>query len=127
MEIDPPGRSVLAAVVRRGNAYLLGRRPAAKRHGGLWEFPGGKVRDGESWLETARRELMEELGVAVRSAGEPTLLRVDPASGFEIAFVDVEIEGEPRELEHDELRWVEPADMLALDLAPADRAFAQTL
>ncbi|HUP18713.1 MAG TPA: hypothetical protein VM778_02035 [Gemmatimonadota bacterium] len=36
---------VLAAVVRRGDDYLLARRPAHKRHGGLWEVPGGKLRD----------------------------------------------------------------------------------
>jgi 8-oxo-dGTP diphosphatase len=125
--LDSPGRPVLAAVVRRGDAYLVGLRPASKRHGGLWEFPGGKVRDGESWLEAAGRELEEELGVAVTGAGEPRFRRPDPASGLEIVFVDVVIEGEPRALEHEELRWVDAASLSALELAPADRAFAETL
>jgi 8-oxo-dGTP diphosphatase len=38
---------VIAAIIRRGERYLVGRRPDGKRHGGLWEFPGGKLMDGE--------------------------------------------------------------------------------
>ncbi|HSG49130.1 MAG TPA: NUDIX domain-containing protein, partial [Longimicrobiales bacterium] len=52
---------VIAAVIHRDGRYLVGRRPDDKRHGGLWEFPGGKLDPGESWLEAARRELSEEL------------------------------------------------------------------
>jgi 8-oxo-dGTP diphosphatase len=120
-----PAQPVLAAVIRRGERYLLALRPASKRYGGLWEFPGGKVEPGESWLEAARRELKEELDVAVSGAGEPVYRRKDPASSFEIVFVHVGVTGEPRALEHDEVRWVEPLAMAALELAPADRAFVE--
>ncbi len=47
---------VLASVIERDHRLLVCRRPLHKRHGGLWEFPGGKVREGESDLEAARRE-----------------------------------------------------------------------
>jgi 8-oxo-dGTP diphosphatase len=50
---------VLAAVVRRGDRYLVARRPAHKRHGGMWEFPGGKVEDGESTDQALQREVEE--------------------------------------------------------------------
>jgi 8-oxo-dGTP diphosphatase len=118
---------VLAAVIRRGHAYLLARRPASKRHGGLWEFPGGKMEPGESWLDVARRELGEELGVEVAGVAEPIYRLLDTGGRFEIVFAEVEIRGEPEALEHDEIRWVEPADMARLDLAPADRAFSKEL
>lgn len=118
---------VLAAVIRRGDRYLLARRPRTKRHGGLWEFPGGKLEPGETWLDAARRELREELGVRVTRAGEPVYRRRDPASSFEIVFVEVEIEGEARAMEHEELRWVAAAEMAGLELAPADAAFAGRL
>ena len=114
---------VLAAVVRRGESFLLARRPAQKRHGGLWEFPGGKLEEGESLLDAARRELREELGVEVVAVGESLWKRRDPGSIFEIVFVAVEIEGEPSALEHQELRWVDGAELTELNLAPTDRAF----
>lgn len=118
---------VLAAVIRRGDRYLLALRPTRKRHGGLWEFPGGKLEDGESWLQAARRELREELGVHVVAVGEPSYRRRDRGSPFEIVFVPVEIEGEPEALEHQEVRWVAPATMRAMPLAPVDAEFAMRL
>ena len=54
---------VLATVIRRDGRLLVCQRPSHKRHGGLWEFPGGKVEPGESDLAASRRELAEELGV----------------------------------------------------------------
>lgn len=118
---------VLAAVVRRGESFLLAKRPPHKRHGGLWEFPGGKLEEGESLLDAARRELREELGVEVVAVGESIWQRRDPGSPFEIVFAAVEIRGEPSALEHEELRWVEATALPVLDLAPTDRAFADVL
>ena len=61
--------AVVAAVISRGNLYLLCQRPAGKPHAGLWEFPGGKVRDGETYAAALERELSEELGLRVASVG----------------------------------------------------------
>ena len=118
---------VLAAVIRRDASFLVCRRPPHKRHGGLWEFPGGKLEAGESWLLAARRELREELGLDVRAVGEPLFERTDLASGYVIVFVEVDAVGEPRALEHEEVRWVAGEELAKLDLAPADRAFAEWL
>ena len=118
---------VLAAVIRRGEAYLVARRPGHKRHGGLWEFPGGKLEEGESFYDVAKRELREELGVAVLAVGESIWCRRDPGSQYEIVFVRVEIDGEPSALEHDEVRWVGVAALAALELAPTDQAFADSV
>lgn len=78
---------------------------------------------GESWLETVRRELREELAIETLSVGEPLFEVRDPGSEFVIVFVEVEAQGEPKALEHQELRWVKPADVIGLELAPADRRF----
>jgi mutator protein MutT len=102
-----PAIQVLAAVIRRGDHWLVCKRPSHKRHGGLWEFPGGKLEPGESWVEAAKRELLEELGVAVTSVGDPIASKCDPDSPFEIVFVPVRIEGEPQPIEHDEVRLIE--------------------
>src|SRR5678815_488315 len=96
---------VVAAVVERDGRLLLCRRPAGKRHAGLWEFPGGKLLPGEPVAEAARRELAEELGVGVLAVGERLLTLPDPGSVFVVEFYPVKIAGEPEALEHEELGW----------------------
>ena len=54
---------VMAAVVEKDGHYLICRRPEHKRQGGLWEFPGGKVHEGERYEQATKRELAEELEV----------------------------------------------------------------
>lgn len=116
--------AVVAAVVEREGTFLIALRPAAKRHGMLWEFPGGKVRDGESISDALTRELREELEVSVSRVGETLFTADDPGSVFDIHFIETEIEGEPRAVEHTEVRWVRPAELGSLPLAPADQRFA---
>jgi 8-oxo-dGTP diphosphatase len=114
---------VVAAVVRRYGRLLVCQRPAHKRHGGLWEFPGGKLEAGETLLHAARRELHEELGVETESAGDVVYRQRDPGSAFLIEFVPVVVRGEPRALEHEALAWLTLNEAAALPLAPSDRSF----
>lgn len=119
-------RRVVGAVMRddRGRV-LLCQRPTEKRHGGRWEFPGGKILRGESILQAARRELSEELGVEVIGVkGQPVPVS-DPASEWVVEFVETVIEGEPRADEHLEVVWVPLGEVSEYDLAPADRTFAE--
>jgi 8-oxo-dGTP diphosphatase len=118
---------VLAAVIQRQERYLVCLRPRHKRHGGLWEFPGGKLESGETLRDAAHRELAEELGVEVVAVGDCLFSQLDPSSPFVIEFVRVEVLGEPRAIEHLELRWVTGTEMVDLQLAPSDRAFAESL
>lgn len=122
MQMGPAIR-VLAAVIRRHDRWLLCQRPPHKRHGGRWEFPGGKLEPGEVLADAARRELLEELGVAVTAVGEPLFIRHDDGSPFLIEFTPVEIAGEPRALEHTAVCWALPVEAAAMELAPADQAF----
>ena len=120
-----PTIRVIAAVVTDGDRLLVCQRPAHKRHGGLWEFPGGKCEPGESDAEAAARELREELGVEVRSVGAEELAIHDHGSPYEIVFVPVTIEGEPVCHEHSALAWGTPAELARLPLAPSDRTFVE--
>ena len=124
---EQPTVPVVAAVIRRNDRYLLGRRPAAKRHGGLWEFPGGKVLEGESRLEAARRELAEELDLAVVSLGDLLLSVHDEGSPFVIEFFETVAEGTPVAHEHSELAWFAAPELRSLALAPADARFVAHL
>ena len=114
---------VVAAVVARGDRLLVCRRPPHKRHGGLWEFPGGKLDAGESDADAVRRELREELGVEARAVGEAQVAIGDPGSPFVIAFVPATIAGEPVCHEHTALAWGTPAELAAMALAPSDRRY----
>ncbi len=122
-----PDVAVVAAVLRREGRYLVGRRPAHKRHGGLWEFPGGKVLAGESRLDAARRELAEELELEVLALGRVLHTVRDPGAPFVIEFIEVEARGLPVAHEHDRLEWLTAEELADLPMAPADADFAARL
>jgi 8-oxo-dGTP diphosphatase len=124
---EGPVVRVLAAVIERDGKYLICRRPQHKRHGGLWEFPGGKFEAGETLEETAVRELREELDVMPSSIGSVAFRHREPGSPFQIEFVPLTIAGQPRALEHEEMRWATLSELLGVSLAPSDRAFARFL
>lgn len=116
---------VIAAVISRGDQLLICQRPLTKRHGGLWEFPGGKCEPGESDVDSAQRELREELGVEVLSVEPQEFAVADAGSPFLIAFVPVTIRGEPTCHEHMALRWDSAEALLSLPLAPSDRRYVE--
>jgi 8-oxo-dGTP diphosphatase len=122
---EGPVVRVLAAVVQRQGRYLVCLRPLRKRHGGLWEFPGGKLEFGETLSQAAARELREELGTDMTGCGPVLFSHREAGSPFQIEFVQVDIAGQPEALEHEEVRWVPMEELKNLDLAPSDRAFVQ--
>jgi 8-oxo-dGTP diphosphatase len=115
---------VVAAVITRQDRVLICLRPAHKRHGGLWEFPGGKIEPGETLFQAAEREMAEELAVRVLSVGPVEFSIRDPGSPFRIEFLPVHIQGEPIALEHQRIAWATEQELAALPLAPSDRAYA---
>ncbi len=115
--------AVVAAVIVRRERYLVARRPEGKRHGGLWEFPGGKVGPGESFLQAMRRELAEELALTVSAISRTAFSAEDSDGAFTIHFVPTSVEGKPSAREHTELRWVDRDGLGRLQFAPADARF----
>ncbi len=116
---------VVAAVIERDGRLLVCQRAAHKRHGGLWEFPGGKLEDGEDDRAALERELREELLVEVIEVGRELFSNDDDGSAFTIAFIPTTISGEPRPIEHQAIRWVNWRDAADIELAPSDRRFVQ--
>ena len=118
---------VVACVIAHGEHLLVCQRPAYKRHGGLWEFPGGKVESAETDRDAAARELVEELELELVRAGEAVFEVADEDSAFTIVFVPVEVRGEPVCLEHSGLIWARPAELAEWPLAPSDAAYVRFL
>lgn len=115
---------VVCGVIRDQEGRVLACRRAAGRHlGGLWEFPGGKVEDGEDPRCALARELSEELGIVVE-VGEKFRAVVEWTDGvvrIRLSGFLCEIsEGKPEPLEHDEIRWCDRAELPGLDWAEAD-------
>ena len=121
---------VMAGVLLDGTGrVLLAQRPAGKHLAGFWEFPGGKREAGETPLAALARELLEELGIHVRSA--EALIRLPWRYGDRELLLDAwrvsSWRGEPRSLEAQPLQWMLPASVDPVLLAPADRVILAAL
>ena len=123
MESTPPV-PVVCAIIVRGDRILLAQRPPDKKLGGLWEFPGGKVEEGESAEDALHRELQEELGCSVRiTQSLAPFVHAYAWGRIElIPFVCELADGspEPHAHEHTALVWVEREELRNYKLAPAD-------
>jgi len=119
---------VAAAIIEQGGRWLMARRLKGTHLEGLWEFPGGKVDPGETLEACLVRELAEELGVAGCVAGLRWSTRHDyPDKRVELHFYDCAIDGEPRPLLGQELRWVSVSELAALPLPEADAGLVALL
>lgn len=115
---------VVGAIIKDGDKYLIGQRPAHKSQGGLWEFMGGKIEPGETPEEALKRECLEELALEIENERiidsvvheysektiRLTLIECNPKNG-----------SVPQALEHQEIRWVTVYQMGMLEFAPADQ------
>ncbi|WP_174286525.1 (deoxy)nucleoside triphosphate pyrophosphohydrolase [Sphingomonas bacterium] len=121
----PPLIVAAAALIDRDGRVLVQRRPADTAHGGLWEFPGGKLEPGETPEAALIRELEEELSIAVPCGClSPAAFASAPLPDRHLLlllFVARKWTGVPRALAASDLRWVRPADLHALDMPPADK------
>ena len=114
---------VVAAVVCKDDRFLLCQRPIEKEHGGLWEFPGGKVAPGETLEEAIQRELLEELGAQGSVVLGEMGRYLSGDARYLIIFLRVELQQNPTSREHAALGWFSRHQIADLSLPPADRNF----
>lgn len=115
---------VAAALFDGAGRILLAQRPKGKSMAGLWEFPGGKVEEGETPEAALCRELQEELQVSARPAD------VEPLTFASFGYEDFHLlmplyrvtrwTGEPKGLEGQALAWVSPQALGDYPAPPAD-------
>lgn len=116
-----PREARVAAVVEQGGRYLLARRPSRGRLGGMWEFPGGLIGDGESAAEALPRVLRQVLGIDVSC--HQALAPIEHVSTHvRVTYHPVLatlVAGEPHPAQYDEVRWLaaDEFDQVALPRA----------
>ena len=113
---------VVAALIWRGEKFMICQRPPHKARGLLWEFVGGKVEPGETLQEALVRECREEIGVLL-SVGN---VFMDVTHEYPDLTVHLTLfhatvaEGEPQKLEHNDIQWITPQEIPDYDFCPAD-------
>lgn len=116
---------VAAALVDGAGRVLLQKRPAGRPLEGLWEFPGGKVEEGELPEAALIRELAEELGIETDTACLAPACFATGAAGESpmllLLYICRKWRGTPQPLDSAGLRWARPHQMFGLDMPPADR------
>jgi 8-oxo-dGTP diphosphatase len=121
---------VVAAILERDGKILICRRRPEQSHALKWEFPGGKVEQGESPAAGLARELKEELGIE-EARGEQIDSYEYTYPGkkpIRLFFYRVQsYTGEPRNLIFHEMRWEAPERLAEYDFVEGDREFLRSL
>ncbi len=126
----PLRRVVTAALIERHGQFLVGQRRRGDRFGLKWEFPGGKVRSGETPKQALRRELKEELGVW--AAIGPEIYRTrhryqELPAELLLIFFAARLTAPPHALAFEQIRWIDRGRLPLVDFLPADRELVARL
>lgn len=120
---DPEPILVTAGILRDGDRILICQRHRADAYGQQWEFPGGKVRDGEDIIASLRRELAEELSIEAEVGEEVFRLRHRyPDRYVEVVFFSVpSYRGTVSNGVFEAIEWAPRSALSAYDFLEADR------
>lgn len=120
---------IAIGIVERNGKVLLSQRKAEAHLGGFWEFPGGKIREGESAEQAVVREMREELGIGVRVERFYARLEHEyPERRVELlAYVCALEEGKPTPLQSAACAWVDVSDLKNYSFPQANQALLKRL
>ena len=120
---------VVAALIWKGDTFMICQWPAHKARGLLWEFVGGKVEPGETKEQALVRECREELAVTLQ-VGEVfmELTHQYPDITVHLTLFHASIQdGTPQMLEHNDIRWITVEEIDQYLFCPADEEILQKL
>ncbi len=124
-----PHQTIAVGVIWKRGKILIAHRQENRMLGGLWEFPGGKKKRGETLPQAAEREIREETGLTVR-VGEPMITVKHAYSHFRItltAFRCAWVKGTPQPNASTALKWISPTELPAYPFPRANRKIAELL
>jgi 8-oxo-dGTP diphosphatase len=123
-------KRVVAALIWKDGKVLVCQRTRHQAMPLKWEFPGGKIEEGEQTRDALRRELEEELGINAVVGEEVARIRHDYKGGgaVELRFFNVNrYAGEIENRIFRDVRWVERSELPAYDFLEADLEFVKNL
>lgn len=113
-------KTVVAALIKKDNQYLIAKRKANGPQGDKWEFPGGKVETGETDAQALEREIVEEFNTLIVVGKLIATTAIDEDMTLKLYACSHKLGGYHAK-EHSDVVWVNsPADISGYDLAPAD-------
>ena len=112
---------VVAALIWRRDKFLICQRPVGKKRPLLWEFVGGKQEQGETLKDALKRECREELAIDV-DVGDVfcEVTHTYPDVKVHLTLFNATTEDVPQMLEHNDIRWISPAEIDDFEFCPAD-------
>jgi 8-oxo-dGTP diphosphatase len=115
--------NVVCALIIKDDTILAAQLGDQTSHPFKWEFPGGKIKPGETSEEAIKREIYEELNlqVDVRKKLQPINYQYKTKKINLIPFICTIIKGQFKLIEHNDFGWYTINELLKLDLAEADR------
>lgn len=121
--------NVVAALIWKGDKFMICQRPSHKARGLMWEFVGGKVEEGESFENALIRECREELAIEIKPLDIFTEVKhVYPDITISLTLFNAVItSGEPILLEHEDLRWIKPLEIDEYQFCPADKEILEKI
>lgn len=120
---------VVAALIWQDDKFLICQRPAHKARGLLWDFVGGKVELGETKAHALVRECKEELNITL-SVGEEVMDVIHEYPDIIVhltVFNAIIASGEPKKLEHNDIRWITTGEIDNYEFCPADKPILKKL
>ena len=120
---------VVAALIWKGEKFMICQRPAHKARGLLWEFVGGKVESGETKEQALIRECKEELDVRL-SVGDVFMDVVHEYPDLTVhltLFNSTIAEGEPQQIEHNDIKWITSSEIANYEFCPADEEMLKAI
>jgi 8-oxo-dGTP diphosphatase len=119
---------VVGGLIENDGKLLIVQRKPGGDFGGKWEFPGGKVRAGETDEKALARELLEELQITTEIGEKYFETEFDyPTLSVHLIFYRCRTSGEPKLVEHERMEWVSFKELSRFDFLEADRPLIQTL
>ena len=118
---------VVCAIFEKDGKILICRRKEGLKNEGKWEFPGGKVIDGESMLKALRREIKEELNIDIKIGDQVSKVKYFEGKFTLLAFKCEALSPIISSNDHDKLEWVAKEKLLSYDLLSADEVIIKEI